>query len=147
MDKVMFLEVFNADELDDPPAFALVQFVDRLVKQIRKMVDVINSQPARDAGLYTVSIFDYTPDWYESFKDEDGWDVPESKFRYTEDFPGFGDGDDEKLVRMDAVTLCVSAVEGVNEFWWLGYIKHTPFQCTTYRLPVSILDEWETSNE
>ena len=50
-------------------------------------------------------------------------------------------------MRVDAVTLHVSRSVDRNEFWWHGYIKHTPFQCTTYRLPVSILDEWEGRND
>ena len=97
MNKTMFLRVYNADALDDPPALARVQFTDELIKRIHKMADIVNSQPAVDIDIYTVDCFNYAPDWYESQETEDYQDVPECDFKYGEELPGFVDAVNEIL--------------------------------------------------
>lgn len=133
-----FLEVRSDEDVAELPVFARVEFTERIIQNINYMACILQENDLEECQLYTLNTFDYSPDWYEEGKEE----VEELpwQFESTEDIP---DWEKYKDCRMDAVTLNVSLVAGVVDFWWEGYIKHTSIKCTTRRVPLGGLQKWE----
>lgn len=126
------------EEVYDPPVFVRVGFTEQLLQNINYMVTVLLENTLESCRLYTLSTFDYTPDWYEGPNEDP--DEAYEDFEHAADLPGW---EACKPVRMDAVTLKVSTSGRSIDFWWDGYIKHTGIRCTTRRFPVEELRKWE----
>ena len=140
---VRFLEVRHDEEFGDGlPVFARVEFTERTLQNINYMATILMENTLEACRLYTISTFNYTPEWYGG--PEEDWEEDYYDFEQAADLPEW---DSCKPVRMDAVTLKVSLMGNSVDFWWDGYLKHTGIRCTTRRFPVGELLKWGEENE
>lgn len=121
----MVLDVSIYNEYATGPEVAVVQIGDELAARIFKLAEAV-----KELGVYKVSLFDYTPDYYvrdHESEEEDAYKEP----------------DDPYECRVECVTLNVTD----SDFFWSGILKHTNIRFETDSVPLKDLTQAGFSNK
>jgi len=113
----MILDVSIYNEYATGPEVAVVQIDDELAARIVKLAEAV-----RQLGVYKLSMFDYTPDYFvrdHESEDENAYEEPEDPYD----------------CRVECVTLNVTD----SDFFWSGILKHTDIRFETDSVPLTDL--------
>jgi len=113
----MVLDVSIYNEYATGPEVAVVQIGDELAARIFKLAEAV-----RQLGVYKVSLFDYTPDYFvrdHESDDEGAYKEPEDPYE----------------CHVECVTLNVTD----SDFFWSGILKHTDIRFETDSIPLTDL--------
>ena len=113
----MILDVSIYNEYATGPEVAVVQIDDELAARIVKLAEAV-----RQLGVYKLSMFDYTPDYF--VRDHE-----------SEDENAYKEPEDPCECRVECVTLNVTD----SDFFWSGILKHSDIRFETDSVPLTDL--------